>query len=84
MTSEGFGDMFEGDSADTFVDGGRAEGLACADPGARTPNGASGNIINILLIYILIYKVLKKLLTIIMNNIVYNNKWNLSMETIGM
>ena len=24
--------------------GGRAEGLACADPGARTPIGASGNI----------------------------------------
>ena len=23
--------------------GGRAEGLACADPGARTPIGASGN-----------------------------------------
>jgi hypothetical protein len=23
--------------------GGRAEGLACADPGARTPLGASGN-----------------------------------------
>ena len=27
------------------VDGGRAEGLACADPGARTPIGASGNVI---------------------------------------
>ena len=25
--------------------GGRAEGLACADPGARTPIGASGNTI---------------------------------------
>ena len=25
------------------VDGARAEGLACADPGARTPIGASGN-----------------------------------------
>ena len=24
--------------------GGRAEGFACADPGARTPIGASGNI----------------------------------------
>ena len=24
------------------VDGGRVEGLACADPGARTPIGASG------------------------------------------
>ena len=40
--------MFEGDSADTGAGkfllvsmGGRAEGLACADPGART--GASGN-----------------------------------------
>ena len=36
--------MFEGDSAETSAGkfpltsiGGRAEGLACADPGARTP-----------------------------------------------
>ena len=49
MTSEGLGEMFEGDSADTCAGkfllvsmGGRAEGLACADPGARTPIGASG------------------------------------------
>ena len=49
MTSEGFGGMFEGDSADMCAGkfrlvsmGGRAEGLACADPGARTPIGASG------------------------------------------
>ena len=44
------GEMFEGDSADTSAKklllvsmGGRAEGLACADPGARTPIGASRN-----------------------------------------
>ena len=44
----------EGHSADTGAGkfplvsmGGRAEGLACADPGARTPIGASG-IMNIL------------------------------------
>ena len=50
MTSEGLGKMFEGDSADMCAGkfplalmGGRAEGLACADPGARTPIGASGN-----------------------------------------
>ena len=50
MTSEGLGEMFEGDSADTCAEkcplvsmGGRAEGQACADPGARTPIGASGN-----------------------------------------
>ena len=50
MTSEGLGEMFEGDSADTCARkfqlvsmGGRAEGLACADPGARTSIGASGN-----------------------------------------
>ena len=50
MTSEGLGEMFEGDSADTCAGkfslmsmGGRAEGLACADPGARTPIGTSGN-----------------------------------------
>ena len=49
MTSEGLGEMFEGDSADTcgrkfplVSMGGRAEGPACADPGARTPIGASG------------------------------------------
>ena len=41
--------MFEGDSADMCAGkfplvsmGGRAERLACADPGARTPIGASG------------------------------------------
>ena len=50
MTSEGLGEMFEGDYADMCAGkfplvsmGGRAEGLACADPGARTPIGASGN-----------------------------------------
>ena len=51
ITSEGLGEMFEGDSAHTLTGkfplvsmGGRAEGLACADPVARTPIGASGNI----------------------------------------
>ena len=50
MTSEGLGEMFECDSADTcgikfplVLMVGRAEGLACADPGARTPIGASRN-----------------------------------------
>ena len=50
MTSEGLGEMFEGDFADTcggkfplMYMGGQAEGLACADPGVRTPIGASGN-----------------------------------------
>ena len=50
MTSEGLGKMFEGDFADRcagkfplmLLMGGRAEGLACADPGARTPIGMSG------------------------------------------
>ena len=51
MTSEGSGEMFEGDSADTcaakfllMLMGGRAEGLACTDPVARTPIGVSGNL----------------------------------------
>ena len=51
MTSKGLGEMFEGDSADMCAGifplvsmGGQAEGLASADPGARTPIGASGNI----------------------------------------
>ena len=45
MTSEGLGEMFEGDSADMCAGkfplvsmGGRAKGLTCADPGARTPS----------------------------------------------
>ena len=49
MTSKGLGEKFEGDSADmcsgkfSLVSlGCRAEGLTCADPGARTPIGASG------------------------------------------
>ena len=51
MTFEGLGEMFEGDSADTCVGkfpptsmGGLAEGLVCADPGARTPIDVSGNL----------------------------------------
>jgi hypothetical protein len=50
MTSDGLGEMFECDSADTCAGkfplrsmGARAEGPACADPGARTPIGVSGN-----------------------------------------
>ena len=49
MTSEGLGEMFEGESADTLegkfplvLMGGRSEGLMCADPVARTPIGVSG------------------------------------------
>ena len=48
MTFEGLGEMFEGDSADTCAGkfplmsmGGRAEGVACEDLGARTPLGVS-------------------------------------------
>jgi hypothetical protein len=52
MTSEGLGEMFEGDSAEdtcggkfpVVLMGGREEDLVCADPGARTPIGASGNV----------------------------------------
>ena len=51
MTSEGLGEMFEGDSADMYAGkcplmpkGGRAEGLAYADPGARTAIGMRGNV----------------------------------------
>jgi hypothetical protein len=53
MTSGGLGEMFEGDSADMCAGKfpiasmrGRAEGLACADTGARTPIGAIGNLPN--------------------------------------
>ena len=58
MTSLGLGEMFEGDAADTcarkcslMLMGGRAEGLACADPGARTPIGVSGNYIDFTVIF---------------------------------
>ena len=51
MTSEGLGKMFEGDFAETCAEnfplmsmGEKAEGLACADPGARTPISISVNI----------------------------------------
>ena len=54
MTSEGLGEMFEGDSANMCAGkfplvsmGGRAEGLLCADPGERTPISASGILLNI-------------------------------------
>ena len=52
MTSEGLGEMemFEGDFADTCAEkfpvtsvDGRAEGLACTGPGARTTICVSGN-----------------------------------------
>ena len=49
--------MFEGDSADTLTRkfplvsmGGSAEGLACADPVARTPIGASGIVVVVMII----------------------------------
>ena len=55
MTSEGLGEMFQSDSADTCPGkfplksmGGQAEGLACADLGARTPIGVSGNKLELL------------------------------------
>ena len=50
MTSEGLREMIEGDSADMRAGkfplmsmGGLVKGLACADPGARTPIGMSEN-----------------------------------------
>ena len=50
VSFEGLGEMFEGYYADTgtrkfplVLMGGRAKGLACADPGARTPISATGN-----------------------------------------
>jgi hypothetical protein len=59
MTSEGLGDMFEGDSADTCAEkfplmsmGGQAECLACADLGTRTPIGVSGNLFELLFSYL--------------------------------
>ena len=48
MTSEGLRDIFEGDCAGKFSlmsIGGQAEGLACVDPGVRTPISVSGNFV---------------------------------------
>ena len=57
MTSEGLAEMFEGDSADMcagkfplILMGGRAEGLACADPEGRTAIGVSGIALSFLLV----------------------------------
>jgi hypothetical protein len=51
MTSEGLGEVFEGDSADTYAGkfplvlmGGRANGQACAD-GERGPPSARAEIL---------------------------------------
>jgi hypothetical protein len=50
MISDGLAEVFEGDSADMCAGKfplvsmrGQVEGLACADPEARTPIVASGN-----------------------------------------
>jgi hypothetical protein len=57
MTSEGLGEMFEGDSADMCTSkfplmsmGGLAEGLACTDPGMRTPNSLSVDFLSFLVL----------------------------------
>ena len=70
MTSEGLGEMFEGDSADMCAGkfpltsmGGRAEGLACADPGARTLIGVSGNFTIILLVFLVLCSITSKSIT---------------------
>ena len=48
FSSEGLGEMFKGDcrhvrgEISAHVNGGPKEGLACADPGARTPIGVRG------------------------------------------
>ena len=58
--------MFEGDSADTCAEKfplvsmrGQAEGLACTDPGARTPIGASGHFYNNFFILIFLFMLLE-------------------------
>ena len=48
IASEGLTEMFEDTCAGKFSlvsMGGRAEGLACTDPGTRTPTGASENFV---------------------------------------
>ena len=43
ITSEGLGEMFEGDFAETCRGRGRAEGLVCANPVTRTTISVNGN-----------------------------------------
>ena len=57
MTSEGLWEIFEGDFASLSLMGGRAEGLACADPGARPPIGACGNFLQLTLKYTLFHEI---------------------------
>ena len=59
MTSEGLVEIFKGDFADTCTEkiplvsmGGRADGQACADPGARTPIGTSGISYNCVILFL--------------------------------
>ena len=49
--------MFTGNFPLVLI-GGRAEGLACADPGARTPIGMSGNSVGFRVVASLILSVL--------------------------
>ena len=62
VSSYQLGEMLEGDSADMCAEkfplmlmGGRAEGLACADPGARTLIGVSRIILVLLKTHIFIF-----------------------------
>ena len=58
MTSEGLGEMFEGDSADmgprritAHVDGGKSGGSSVRRPGSKGPVGASGILYNQTLLF---------------------------------
>ena len=73
MTIEGLGEMFEGDSADTCARkfplvsmGWRAEGLACADPGARTPS-ALAEILTMIIQILELFKI-----TVLLTTYIYN------------
>ena len=64
MTSEGLGEMFQGDSSVTcagklslMLMGAQAEGLACADPGERTPIGVSGNYVLVVVLLLMCMRV---------------------------
>ena len=67
MSSEGLGEMFDGDSAvmcavkfPLVSMEGQADGHACENPGARTPIGASGILgISIFLLFFLLPPLLK-------------------------
>jgi hypothetical protein len=74
MTFEGLGEMFEGDS--DSVDRGRAEVLAYADPGERTPVYTSRNVFTWLCV---VFVCLMSSLLLVLNPAMYSPQGDISL-----